>query len=231
MRRTVLFTTLLLAQRPPGGTEGVGQLKDAAIRQPLFAQHAPPLHPTATTLGALQRTEDIKMIELFKLYGTSNLSQSTCPQGCRSHRGGQSKRLQAWTGLGLGGWQSSSPRITVRLESANGRWVHATVRVIRPTPQVAEQELHSPVFHLWKPNVSLWGSRFAGSISRIKPGLGWFPNVGGETVILFYFVTPGKVFLHCYLLIGKFKNNFWINECHYFIIHKSWIKQKQNCDQ
>lgn len=66
--------------------------------------------------------------------------------------GGQSKRLQAWTGLGFGLWQSSSLKTLVWLLSREGWWVHATVRLIRPTPQVAEHELHSPVSHLPK-----WG--------------------------------------------------------------------------
>lgn len=72
----------------------------------------------------------------------------TCPHALVSHIGGQSKRLQAWTGLGLGFWQSSSLRTLVLLLSREGRWVQATVRVMRPTPQVAEHELHSPVSHL-----------------------------------------------------------------------------------
>lgn len=80
---------------------------------------------------------------------TSKERSFTCPHSGVSHVGGQSKRLQAWTGLGFGFWQSSSLKTSVRLLSREGRWVHATVRVIRPTPQVAEHELHSPASHLW----------------------------------------------------------------------------------
>ena len=72
----------------------------------------------------------------------------TFPHSRGSHEGGQSKRLQACTGAGLAGGQSSSRAALVRLLPRAGRWVQATVRVFKPTPHVAEQELHPPVCHL-----------------------------------------------------------------------------------
>ena len=64
--------------------------------------------------------------------------------------GGQLKRLQACTVVGLGWWHSSSARITVSFISLESRWEQKTSLVCSPTPQVRLQGLHLPISHLWR---------------------------------------------------------------------------------
>lgn len=103
-RWTLLRGAGLLVCRDLRWTKGVGQFQDAAIRQPLFAQDPPPLKSTATAPGALHSQRQHRDVRTGSalVRGTFQESSCTWPQSCKSHIGGQSKRLQAWTGLGLG---------------------------------------------------------------------------------------------------------------------------------
>lgn len=53
LRWAVHLATGLLAGQTSGWAKGVGQLEDAPISEPLFAQYPPPLNAYATALGAL----------------------------------------------------------------------------------------------------------------------------------------------------------------------------------
>ena len=64
--------------------------------------------------------------------------------------GGQLKRLQACTVVGLGWRHSSSARITVSFISLESRWEQKTSLVCSPTPQVRLQGLHLLISHLWR---------------------------------------------------------------------------------
>ena len=96
--------------------------------------------------------------------------------------GGQSKRLHAWRGLGLGPRQSSSLTLSVWLLSGDGRRMHATERVIRPTPQVAEQEVHRPASHLQTERQTNEVGR-GGVIFMVTPAVAYYERRNEKVVL------------------------------------------------
>lgn len=121
LRWALFLGTGLLVWRSPGRAEGVRQLQDAAIRQPLFAQDLPPLKSTTTAPGALQQQkysgtllQSSVVIALPGIYGVELPKRDPLPvptQVCPTLEGSQSGcRLgQDWA-LGSDSLHPSKPQ-------------------------------------------------------------------------------------------------------------------------
>ena len=123
----------LLGYSPQGHKES--DTPEQILNIPLTGQHSDNTVPCPELL--LQTNFDIVL--------TLELTGCHC---AGYQAGGQLKRLQACTVVGLGWRHSSSARITVSFISLESRWEQKTSLVCSPTPQVRLQGLHLPISHL-----------------------------------------------------------------------------------